>query len=153
MKSREHISQLKEKLYFRFIKKIQAECKEIFPTPQQGKKQQPEKNKSDRDLLKSEKLDATPKNAGNAKGEAEGKESQGLYKYMVGKGNNAIMVRSLFKNRFWWMIADKGSDMERVNFMWTQIKNSLYMDTLLCKYPLKKSGVTGYKLPAKPTGV
>ena len=46
-----------------------------------------------------------------------------LYKYSVGKGNNALLIRSLFKNRFWWMIADKGADMERVNFMWTQIKN------------------------------
>jgi hypothetical protein len=64
-----------------------------------------------------------------------------LYKYSIGKGNNALMVRSLFKNRFWWMIADKGADMEKVNFMWTQIKNSQYMETLLCKYPEKKSGL------------
>ena len=42
-----------------------------------------------------------------------------LYKYSIGKGNNALMVRSLFKNRFWWMIADKGAEMDRVNFMWT----------------------------------
>lgn len=46
-------------------------------------------------------------------------EMQCLYKYSIGKGNNALMVRSLFKNRFWWMIADKGADMEKVNFMWT----------------------------------
>jgi len=85
MKSREHISQLKEKLYFRFIKKISAECKEIFPTPPQGPqgKKQPEKVKSEKDLLKSEKLDATPKNNGNNKGEngGEAKEAVGLYKY------------------------------------------------------------------------
>lgn len=26
-----------------------------------------------------------------------------IYKYFIGKGNNSIMVRSLFKNRFWWV--------------------------------------------------
>jgi tubulin--tyrosine ligase len=46
-------------------------------------------------------------------------EIQPLYKYSIGRGNNGLMVRSLFKHRFWWMIADKGADMERVNFMWT----------------------------------
>jgi len=51
------------------------------------------------------------------------------------------MVRSLFKNRFWWLIAEKGADMERVNFMWTQIKNADYMNALPCKFPNKKSGL------------
>ena len=68
-------------------------------------------------------------------------EAQGLYKYSIGRGNNALMVRSLFKNRFWWLIAEKGADMERVNFMWTQIKNADYMNALLCKFPDKKSGI------------
>jgi len=54
------------------------------------------------------------------------------------------MVRSLFKNRFWWMSADKGSEMDKVNFMWTQIKNSGYMEALLSKFPEKKSGF-GFK--------
>jgi hypothetical protein len=26
-----------------------------------------------------------------------------IYKYFIGKGNNSIMVRSLFKNRYWWV--------------------------------------------------
>lgn len=64
----------------------------------------------------------------------------GLYKYSIGRGNNAIMVRSLFKNRFWWMSAEKGAEMDKVHFMWTQIKNANYMETLLCKYPHKKAG-------------
>jgi hypothetical protein len=37
MKSRDHLTQLKEKLYFRFLKKIAAENKELLPTPPQGK--------------------------------------------------------------------------------------------------------------------
>lgn len=63
-----------------------------------------------------------------------------MYKYSIGKGNNSIMVRSLFKNRLWWIQSDK-PEMEKVNFMWTQIKNAAHMETLLCKYPNKKSGV------------
>jgi len=40
------------------------------------------------------------------------------YKVYVGKGNNSVMVRSLFKTRFWWLLHDK-DEMEKVNFMWT----------------------------------
>jgi hypothetical protein len=45
-----------------------------------------------------------------------------MYKYFIGKGNNSIMVRSLFKNRFWWMQHDR-EEMEKCNFCWTQVKN------------------------------
>lgn len=38
MKSREHIQQLKEKLAWRLIRKLQFENQDIFPTPAQGKK-------------------------------------------------------------------------------------------------------------------
>lgn len=41
-----------------------------------------------------------------------------IYKYFIGKGNNSIMVRSLFKNRFWWVQHDK-EEMEKCNFCWT----------------------------------
>jgi len=56
----------------------------------------------------------TPKSKGlgvplvNARLEAESNPAMVLppanvvYKYFIGKGNNSIMVRSLFKNRFWW---------------------------------------------------
>ena len=63
-----------------------------------------------------------------------------MYRYHIGMGNNSIMVRSLFKNRYWWIQHDK-NEMEAVNFMWTQIKNLSHMETLLCKYPDQKSGV------------
>ena len=99
------------------------------------------------DLEKS--TEATPKvNNGNKQKVAEEADNivakadmQGMYKYSIGKGNNALMVRSLFKNRFWWIKADAGSEMDRVNFMWTQIKNISHMETLLCKYPEKKSSI------------
>jgi hypothetical protein len=43
------------------------------------------------------------------------------YKVFVGKGNNSVMVRSLFKTRFWFMIHDK-EEMDKVNLMWTQCR-------------------------------
>ena len=52
------------------------------------------------------------------------------------------MVRSLFKNRYWWVQNDK-EEMEKCNFCWTQIKNNKLMEVLPCKFPNKKSGVKG----------
>lgn len=63
-----------------------------------------------------------------------------IYKYFIGKGNNSIMVRSLFKNRFWWVQHDKES-IENSNFCWTQIRKNPIMEALPCKYPSKKSGI------------
>lgn len=40
------------------------------------------------------------------------------YKCFVGKGNNSVMVRSLFKSRYWWLLHDK-EEVDRVNFLWT----------------------------------
>ena len=50
------------------------------------------------------------------------------------------MVKSLFKNRYWWANSER-NDIAKANFMWTQIKNPTYMETLLCKYPERKSGL------------
>jgi tubulin polyglutamylase TTLL1/tubulin monoglycylase TTLL3/8 len=72
-----------------------------------------------------------------------------IYKYFIGKGNNSIMVRSLFKNRFWWVQHDK-EEMEKCNFCWTQIKKANLMEVLTCKFPNKKSGVKNLNsLPAQ----
>jgi hypothetical protein len=75
-----------------------------------------------------------------------------VYKYSIGKGNNSIMVRSLFKNRFWWMQSDK-AEMDKVNFMWTQIKNTAHMEALLCKFPNQRSGVTSQNKAAQGGGL
>lgn len=180
MKSREAIQQLKEKLITRFYRMLQTENKEIFPTPPQGKsahkknnllslekhnsvgsdmKPDSRKRSESQERKVESNLENTPQPKAPVKLTAEDttehkvakNEVQPLYKYMVGKGNNALLVRSLFKNRFWWMIADKGADMERVNFMWTQVKNASYMDALLCKFPEKQSGLgsKSTKAPAK----
>jgi hypothetical protein len=63
-----------------------------------------------------------------------------IYKYFIGKGNNSIMVRSLFKNRYWWVQHDRES-LENCNFCWTQIRKVNIMEALQCKYPSKKSGI------------
>ena len=44
-----------------------------------------------------------------------------MYKYFIGKGNNSIMVRSLFKNRYWWVQGESIDD-NKINFSWTQTK-------------------------------
>ena len=62
------------------------------------------------------------------------------YRYFIGKGNGAIMVRSLFKNRFWWLVHTK-EELETCQFCWTQIKKASLMETLPCKYPNNKSGI------------
>ena len=40
------------------------------------------------------------------------------YKCFVGKGNNSILIRTLFKTRYWWLLHDK-EEIDKVNFMWT----------------------------------
>ena len=62
-----------------------------------------------------------------------------IYKYFIGKGNNSIMVRSLFKNRYWWVQGDSMDD-NKINFTWTQTKVQKVIDNLHCKYPDRKSG-------------
>lgn len=42
------------------------------------------------------------------------------YKIYVGGGNNSMLIKSLMKRRFWWVLVDKIT--EDVNFVWTQLK-------------------------------
>ena len=62
------------------------------------------------------------------------------YKCFVGKGNNSILIRTLFKTRFWWLLHDK-EEIEKVNFMWTQLRKNPIMDSFPCKFEDKKSGL------------
>jgi tubulin polyglutamylase TTLL1/tubulin monoglycylase TTLL3/8 len=54
------------------------------------------------------------------------------YKVSVGKGNNSVMVRSLFKTRFWWLLHDK-EELDKVNLIWTQNRKQTVMAQLRCK--------------------
>ena len=87
-------------------------------------------------VSKQESADATNQNRAG--------ENLSLYRYFFGKGNNSHMVKNLFKNRFWWTNHEK-NEMAGVNFMWTQIKNINHMETLLCKYPERRSGINNKK--------
>ena len=55
------------------------------------------------------------------------------YKCYVGRGNNQMMVRALFKNRFWWLFHEK-EEPEKVNFFWTQLRKLSIMNSLTCKF-------------------
>lgn len=44
-----------------------------------------------------------------------------------------MLVRSLFKNRHWWLLHDK-EEMDKVNFMWTQIRKNDIMNTFKTKF-------------------
>ena len=72
-----------------------------------------------------------------------------MFKYVIGKGNNSIMVRNLFKNRFWWVPYEK-EEMEKCNFIWTQIRKNNLMEVLPCLYPQNKAGIKNCKLGAPP---
>jgi tubulin polyglutamylase TTLL1/tubulin monoglycylase TTLL3/8 len=72
------------------------------------------------------------------------------YKCYVGKGNNSILIRTLFKTRFWWLLHDK-EEIEKVNFMWTQLRKNAIMDTFPCKFEEKKSGLKTHSNNSGPS--
>ncbi len=37
----------------------------------------------------------------------------------MGSGNNSLMIKAIFKRRFWWNLSDKP---EGCNLVWTQLK-------------------------------
>ena len=55
------------------------------------------------------------------------------YKCYIGKGNNQMMVRAIFKTRFWWLFHEK-DEPEKVNFFWTQLRKASIMNSLTCKF-------------------
>jgi len=55
------------------------------------------------------------------------------YKCYVGKGNNQMLMRSIFKTRFWWLFHEK-DEPEKVNFFWTQLRKMNIMSSLTCKF-------------------
>jgi len=46
-------------------------------------------------------------------------QSQGQYKYYIGGGNNHMLVKTVFKQRTWWIQNEKET-LEECNFVWTQ---------------------------------
>ena len=107
MKSREHINQIKEKLIYSFYKRLNDENKDVPDKSNEFNSSEDIDNSIDSTVASNN----TPKNVkiGSKKDENDRNEALVLphanviYKYFIGKGNNSIMVRSLFKNRYWWV--------------------------------------------------
>lgn len=47
------------------------------------------------------------------------------YRYYIGKGNNSLLVQSIFKRRFWW---NQEEDYKKANLAWTQLKIGTYFE-------------------------
>ena len=54
---------------------------------------------------------------------------QGIKKFYIGKGNNYPLVRSIFKQRWWWQLGS-GIDFDSSNFLWTQWRKNELLDWL-----------------------
>lgn len=116
MKSREHINHLKEKLAFAMYKKLWDENKDVTPVNEtkaesqsEGENETIDSSTNTHNTPKSKSLSVVKEGSQSVMGN-ETKENNFMfppnniiYKYFIGKGNNSIMVRSLFKNRFWWV--------------------------------------------------
>ena len=59
--------------------------------------------------------------------------SNAIYKYCISSGNNAPLVRQIFKNRWWWINIDY-NDFLSSNLMWTQWKKEEYIEKLPLDY-------------------
>ena len=56
-------------------------------------------------------------------------------KVYIGKGNNARLVKSVMRSRWWWTLE---KDDANANFAWTQLKiSSIYPNQRVCKSELK----------------
>ena len=50
--------------------------------------------------------------------EIVGPEEGSVYKYFLGRGNNACIVKQVFAGRWWWSRVDV-EEMADANFVWT----------------------------------
>ena len=64
------------------------------------------------------------------------------YKYSIGKGNNATLIKALMKQRWWWVQTDS-KDLNEINFMWTQTRQNKFVEMLK---PKKKTGADSSEL-------
>ncbi|CAI2368421.1 unnamed protein product [Moneuplotes crassus] len=70
-------------------------------------------------IIKSPAQDSKPKN------------SQNMFKYFIGYGNNSVLVQKALKHRFWWTAGSRDEDeWEDFNFIWTQWRRNPIINTL-----------------------
>lgn len=125
LKVRENSNAIKEKLIFHICKVIRNENEfsaQIHESCSRFNKQISEHSVRSMEAINEqlERVDYT--------------KHQGFhYKCYIGKGNNQMMVRAIFKNRFWWLFHEK-DEPEKVNFFWTQLRKVSIMNSLICKF-------------------
>jgi hypothetical protein len=123
LKVRENQNMLKEKLVFAMCSCLQKE-NEIADTLKAGES-----------IFRKTVNQTTVANVQASKewitDPSNGKQLSNFYKCFVGKGNNSMLVRTLFKSRFWWLLHDKDDD-DKVNFLWTQLRKKSIMESLKC---------------------
>ena len=54
------------------------------------------------------------------------------YKFKIRKGNNSVVIKNAFKNRWWWQMGTtkKGTDLSQINLYWDPGRNTNFLDTL-----------------------
>lgn len=77
---------------------------------------------------------------------SNGKQLSNFYKCFVGKGNNSMLIRTLFKSRFWWLLYDK-EEFDKVNFIWTQLRKKSVMEQFKCKLSLGNKSEFSQPMP------
>jgi hypothetical protein len=77
---------------------------------------------------------------------SNGKQLSNFYKCFVGKGNNSMLIRTLFKSRFWWLLHDK-EEFDKVNFIWTQLRKKSVMEQFKCKLSLGNKSEFSQPMP------
>ena len=56
-------------------------------------------------------------------------EDEVLYKFYVCKGNNGLLVKSIFKTRPWWSFR-AANEIDSCSLVWTEWKRNKTMDQL-----------------------
>lgn len=67
-----------------------------------------------------------------------------MNKFYIGKGNNSILVRTVFKQRWWWSMNDCDNFYD-VNFLWTQWRRNKNLCILDTKHPVTKQAMLDLK--------
>ena len=57
-----------------------------------------------------------------------------------------MLIRTLFKSRFWWLLHDK-EEFDKVNFIWTQLRKKSVMEQFKCKLSLGNKSEFSQPMP------
>ncbi|CAD8162780.1 unnamed protein product [Paramecium octaurelia] len=65
------------------------------------------------------------------------KPTVNYYKANVSKSNNGQLVKTLLKQRWWWLVVD--NDKDNVNFLWESARNDNFIISMPCSEQLDKN--------------